>query len=529
MKNIFFIILFVSVLKSQYLPVYSKYYDYLNYFELQNGTVLNNFNRIKDVHQLDRIFNNPKDFYPSVNSKEIINEFNNYYIRKNITDSLNFINDSGRYRLFSFYNNDFQLSLNPKIRFDYLQFPDQQIQRTFGGIELIAQYHDFDFYLSFVDNQIRGNEINNLIFPNNQTGYVKLKNTKYGYEYGEVDAYARYKWQNGSLTFGKNPIIYGYENEGQLVISDKIPSVPFLNIDLDLTPWLKFTYSHFWLHSGLIDSNSIRETNVTNRESYDRRKKFMALHFLTILPLENLEITLGESVVYADELEPIYLIPVMFFRLADHYLMDGEGGSDSGDNAQLFAGFKYINQVLNASLYGTLFIDEFSFSSLSGDKNVPSSIAYSVGSSFINPFWKNNYFNIEYSRLNPFVYMNGNNAQDFTSHHYDLGHWIGSNSDLLSLTNTQFILYNLTSKIKLQYLRKGREELPIEQYQLPYPDFLYGGIYTRSNLSASLLYEIFPNLTLFGEYSYYNQNKIVTKLQKKSFSAFNLSLNLSLL
>lgn len=112
----------------------------------------------------------------------------------------------------------------------------------------------------------------------------------------------------------------------------------------------------------------------------------------------------------------------MFLRLADHYLMDSESGSDSGDNAQLFTGFKYINHELNASFYETLFIDEFSFGVIRGDKNVPSYIAFSIGTSLMNPIWRDNYFNVEYSRLNPFVYMNGNKAEDYTSHRYDLGH-----------------------------------------------------------------------------------------------------------
>ena len=41
---------------------------------------------------------------------------------------------------------------------------------------------------------------------------------------------------------------------------------------------------------------------------------------LSIYPNDEFTFSIGESIVYSDRLQPIYFIPVLFFRAADHYL-----------------------------------------------------------------------------------------------------------------------------------------------------------------------------------------------------------------
>jgi len=50
------------------------------------------------------------------------------------------------------------------------------------------------------------------------------------------------------------------------------------------------------------------------------QRKISGISYINIKPTRGLDISIGESIVYADQLEILYLIPITFFRLADHYL-----------------------------------------------------------------------------------------------------------------------------------------------------------------------------------------------------------------
>ena len=215
---------------------------------------------------------------------------------------------------------------------------------------------------------------------------------------------------------------------------------------------------------------------------------------VSIYPTKNLSISLGESIVYSDKLELAYFIPVLFFRTVDHYI--DRDSSNTGDNAQLFFNAVYKNTNLRTKLYTTLFIDELSITNFLKGTNL-SAIGITAGVNFVDPILENSDLSIEYSRLNPFVYMNSNDAQLFTSHKYPLGHWIGSNAHQFYAEYNQSFLRGLKLKVWGEYVRKGQKELPEEQYILPYPGFLYGDKLSMTNIGLILKYEVFHNL--FGE------------------------------
>ena len=220
---------------------------------------------------------------------------------------------------------------------------------------------------------------------------------------------------------------------------------------------------------------------------------------LSFYPTENLSLSIGESVVYSGSVEPIYLIPVMFFRLADHYL--SSSGSNTGDNAQLFVDASYRISPIKTKVYGTVFIDELSLEKVFEGENL-SSIAYTLGTEFSDLFVPNSTFTLEYSKLQPFVYTNSNDAQTYKSHKYQLGHWTGSNSDIIYLAYNQRIFRGLNLKIASWYFRKGQTEEPEQQYELPYPPTLYGARRTDKNFSFEVSWQPVHNLYVEGYYQY---------------------------
>ena len=344
-------------------------------------------------------------------------------------------------------------------------------------------------------------------------------------EYVDVQGLVSYSWNNGNLSIGKQHIEWGSGIGGKLILSDKAPSFPFVKLEFSPVDWLKFVYFHGWLHSALIDSSTIRTTLVKERDSYSQREKYIAAHMVSIYPLENLSVSLGESMVYSDKLEFAYFIPVLFFRTVDHYF--DRDSSNTGDNAQIFFNAVYKNYDLKAKLYATLFIDELSITNFLKGTNL-SAIGMTAGASFIDPFIENSEISFEYSRLNPFVYMNSNDAQLFTSHNYQLGHWIGSNAHQFYAEYNQLFLRGLKLKIWGEHVRKGQKELPEEQYMLPYPGFLYGDKLSMTSIGLILKYEVLHNL--FGEINYtYSNTSDENTLRTPAYqlgrkSSFGLSL-----
>ena len=187
--------------------------------------------------------------------------------------------------------------------------------------------------------------------------------------------------------------------------------------------------------------------------------------------------------------------------MVDHYL--DKDSSNSGDNAQVFFNAVYKNYDLRTKFYATLFIDELSITKFLEGDNL-SAVGFTAGINLVEPVFENSSLSIEYTRINPFVYMNSNDAQLFTSHNYQLGHWIGSNADQIYAEYNHSFLRGLRLKIWGEYVRKGQKELPEEQYKFPYPKLLYGNKLKLTGIGMNVRYEVFHNLFCEADFTYSN-------------------------
>ena len=89
------------------------------------------------------------------------------------------------------------------------------------------------------------------------------------------------------------------------------------------------------------------------------------------------------------------------------------------------------------------------------DENKPKAIAYTLGLIKQDLLLKNDYINIEYSKLDPFVYYHIDDALDYSTYGYYMGDWIGNNADEISL-NYMFKPYAFTNlNLNFNYIRKG--------------------------------------------------------------------------
>ncbi len=266
-----------------------------------------------------------------------------------------------------------------------------------------------------------------------------------------------YAWKNGSISAGKDQILWGYGENGRMVLSDKAPAYPNIRFDYRPLKWLQFHYTHAWLQSGIIDS--ARNYSKGNGVYGDKREfyiqKFLASHSLNFYPVKGLSFSLGESMVYSDQLNIAYLIPLMFFKAYDQY--ESKYNVPSGSNGQFFFQASSRNHIPKTHVYTTLFIDEIRTSEIFNSAKSRNQLGFNAGASVTDLIIPYMTIGMEYARINPFVYQNLIPAQSYASQNYTLGDWIGQNADRL----TAWAKYNpaprLSMRMQLDYIRKGRD------------------------------------------------------------------------
>lgn len=408
------------------------------------------------------------------------------------------ISEKTEFVFFSYSDSIFILKIDPLLLFNSSFGNGKVWTHRKNGLSLSGEINDFFFFLKFYDNLLTGNNSIQRRRFSSEKGINPLNIKETEVEYDAVDASVGYSWNWGNILVGKNNPVWGSGERSQLIFSDKAPSYPLVQLEITPAKWFSFRYFHGWLHSGIIDSNTVRYTLVDNRNSFQHIPKYIAAHMISVRPSDNLLVNIGESIIYSERIEPLYLIPVMFFRVADHYQQDNV--SNTGNNAQLFADISYRMPQLKMKAYTTLFVDEFSTKYFTEGNNAVNIFAYTVGIKKLDVLLPDNYFTIEYTRAKPFLYMNSNDANLFTNHTDYLGDYLGGNGDALYVNFNQHVTYGLDFSIWTEYFRKGAKERPEQQYSLPYPEFLFGERSELHNLGVNINYTFLEKIRLQVEY-----------------------------
>lgn len=424
-----------------------------------------------------------------------------------LIDSTTFLkkDQAGRLRFLAVDKPDFLVRGDPVISLETIQGKEKSILKTGTGIRFWGHVGKrFSFQAYFAEITESGKGIDTLKQFTNETGIVRTANIKPDSKtlnYTDLRGNLAYNWKNGSVTLGNDQLLWGYGENGRIIMSDKAPAYPFLRLDYQPLKWFRFHYAHSWLQSGIIDSNKSYPKGNTiygdEREIY--RPKFMATHSFNFFPVKGLALSIGESMVYSDRLDVGYLIPVMFFKAYDQYASRYK--INSGSNGQFFLQASSRDHIPRTHLYGGLFIDEIRISEIFNKAKSRNQLGFNLGASVTDVILPYLTLGMEYTRLNPFVYQNLIPAQEYTSQNYTLGDWIGQNADRL----TAWIRYNpaprLTTSIQLNYTRKGEDgSLEDQYYAEPQPSFLDGSITTQKQMLVEVKYEIINQLRVRGSY-----------------------------
>jgi hypothetical protein len=506
----------------------SQVYGYLNRMAQKGLIQLNDL--IKPINRVDIQFvlNELTSKTEQLNPIEKIEL--NFYLQEfkpiNSNDSVIQIikkDKNNRWRFFNIVNSNFELHADPVIGLNRITTNNKNTNQLSSGFEIwgaIGKNKNWGYQVYYRDFTETGNIISNNLSDSPLPGriIVGAKNTT-SINYSDIRASLNYKFKNGNISVGKDNLIWGYGENGNIILSNKVPSYPYIRLDYNPIKWLSFNYTHAWLNSNITDS-SLSYLNNSGRLDNDKRilfvQKFMATHSIQITPMKGLNIAIGESIIYSDKMDPGFLIPVNLFKFYDNnrsnYLIE------AGSNGQYFFSINSRNQIKNTQVYGNIFIDEIKVSALFNQKEKRNQLGYTLGASITDVFIPYLTIGTEYTRVNPFVYNNLIPAQTYTSYGFNLGDWMGNNFDRAIV----YARYNPLPKLQLygriQKIRKGGNGSIYEQYVMqPQPSFLNNIQYNRTDWLLQVKYEWMNNLYLISS---------VEKFQKRNIYRLGISFGL---
>jgi len=511
-----FLLSTISIAQINYEPINNNIYDFLEDISIKGIVKYND-----EVKPLSRSYiakilieiDSKKESLSNLEKEELEFYYKEYFdemYNRNATaekeggsvyrnDLLKF-GKTDRLRFFSYYDSLFTINVDPILGYTIgSQYGASYLHRWNGASTFGSFGNNIGFDLNFMDNLEQGNNIDRKKSLTQIRGMNIIKENKNSIEYTFVNASISYNWNWGTISLGKDYQTWGSGKNGQLILSDKAPSFPMIKLEIAPTDWLRFVYIHGWLYSGIMDSSTFRYGIVKGRDTYSQIPNFIAAHMVSIDLKKNIAFSLGESIIYSDKIQPYYLIPIMVFRIADQNLQTK--GSNSGSNAQLFGNISYIPDFLKVKLYSTIFVDELSLEDLFSGKD-HSAIGFTFGGKFVNPIIENSSVIIEYTRINPFVYMNSDLVEQYASHGYQLGHWMGSNGINLYCQYSQKVFRGLNFNISGELVKKGKKELHEEQYEPSYPSILYGNKYNEKSIVIEISYEYIHDLFVKLNYKY---------------------------
>lgn len=370
------------------------------------------------------------------------------------------------------------------------------------------------YYQDFTES---GNGFDSLRSFSPEPGIVKINTINQKVlNYTDFRGNITYNWNNGSISLGMDQLLWGYGQNGRIVLSDKAPAYPFIRLDYKPLEWLSFNYSHLWLQSGILDSAKSypKGNDIYGSERERFVSKFMATHSLNFFPLKGLSFSLGESIVYSDGLDVGYLFPLMFFKIYDQH--SGRNRINASSNAQFFLQASSRNHLRNTHLYTTLFIDEIRTSTIFDKQKSRNQLGYTLGASVADLGIPNLLLGAEYTRINPFAYKNLIPAQTYRNQNYLLGDWMGDNADRIIAYASYTPFPRFKTYIQFQKIRKGNlDNLEDQYYAEPQPVFLMNLERKDKQVLLRLSYEWINNLYFDAQYTWNeNQNIIIQKTSK---------------
>lgn len=398
------------------------------------------------------------------------------YITKN-----SFFKNKKNFRLpfnplaFLYKDSLFTFSLRPILGYTYLKNENGSAWHRWNGAEIFGYIgKHFGFYANLRDN--RENQI--MVTPSYFTqdeGAAWKGDGKGGGDYSEMRGGLTWQWKWGDLAFVKDHYQWGDNYNGSNIFSGRTPSYPYLQFHIKPVKWFEFTYLHAWLVSEVIDTSKSYPIPGGVRETYFN--KFLASGMFTFTPIEGLNLSIGNSVVYCSaNMNPAYLSPFLFYF--NYNYAEGSGKSpDYGKEVQTFINISSRN-IKHLHLYANLFVNQLCAEGLS----------YKAGFRLSDFPLSNLSLTGEYTRNNNKSYFSSLRTTTYESNRYGLGNYLRENSQEFFLALSFKPIRGLHVNASWLLAKHGKDG------NLKSLDF------RNQVISATVTYEIINNAYVFIEY-----------------------------
>ncbi|MBL4709233.1 MAG: hypothetical protein JKY48_12430 [Flavobacteriales bacterium] len=416
-----------------------------------------------------------------------------------------------RYDLFYYKDSLFSITLNPIMGGRIWNNENGvNFHRRNGGEVFGSVGKSWGYCLALHDNSEKELLQNELYLNNDPAAVYKSSG-----DFSDLRAGLTYAWGWGSIALLKDNFTWGNNNFGANIISNKVPS--FARVELKLSPvkWLDFTYYHGWLASGVRDSSRAYTAGARQR-SIDVRK-YIAANFVSIKPVKHFNVSLGNSIVYSDNIQAAFFIPFAFFKSIDHVVYSGSGNF-GGQNTQLFLDISSRN-IKGIHLYVSVYVDEISFSRFWSKSQHSNFVSGKLGAQWSNILNKNIQLTVEYTRTNPVTYNHFVNTTTYASNGYSLGHYLRDNAQEFAVELSVKPIARLNLKASYILAQKGL----VYEYLGTNTDvwglsFLKDKRWESSRVLISAGYELFNDVRLFVDYQYRNNRGVDQLLYSPEYS-----------
>lgn len=403
--------------------------------------------------------------------------------------------------VFYYSDSTFNLTVNPIIGGSVMLNENGNRVHTRIGASFSATAGKFGFYGSLRDNAVT--EV--LAAPQDLTAgegqnykHISADNRS---DYNEFIGGISYQWKWGDVSVLKDRFIWGNSENNANIFSGKAPSYAAISYRLYPVKWLDFQYVHGWLVSEELDSARTYLTQHGNRKIY--MNKNIAANYLTIKSNFKVDFTFGNSIVYSDNgIQPVYFIPFMFFKSADH-TYNGTGSNELGQNAQMFFDIS-ARPLMKFHVFASLFIDEVSVGNMWDSDKHTNIMSLKVGGTWYNAL-PNLHLTAEYTRTNPWTYRHQIQSTTFESNGYNLGHYLGENADEIFLRARFKPWRTVSATASLWSSRKG----PYHAYDIIHGNANVTGLkfmetvdWKQLGMQLNLNWEIINDAVLFAKFTY---------------------------
>lgn len=498
--------------QSVYLPIRHPVYDYFDRLETKFGTELITFSRpmtrMDVAQELVRIYRSEAlAHYDRSQIRFYFREFAEEIQRLGELDSTIAPHAEPRWNLIQVdserpADSYLAIDLIGRGRYELREDADNVIQRS-NGVRMYGYVgNHLGAEMKWIDNGLQGINYDPRAVRVPDPAVVKGPGSGSDFEYEIAEGQFNYStpWLEAGIQ--KMDLWWGSGRNGSLILSDHAPSFPRIDLKIDITDWLQFEYFHAWLFSDEIDSTLTYQTTTGLGAVKYFETKYMAAHALSAKVLPNLELTLGESIIYGgSDVNVLFLIPVISFRAADRWTKATTG------NSQFFANVHYA-PIPNLTLYGSGFIDEMDLSKILGSDpiNKDYHVGYTLGLHTTDLYYDvvplPSETRLEFSRVYIYTYTNYNPQQQYSSHKATLGHWIGPNADIVSLTHRMHPHRAWSVELHGELARFGDAESQLSPPPRMQPPFLYRHEYSQLRARGALRWTPIHELYAIGYAEY---------------------------